>query len=205
MKLIMRKMAVAAVLAAASVAAQAVPLAATTMHADTGTFDVGGYTSAPNPWSFAGADIELIGAINTEFGSSFTWFNCCGSILSGDATGTYAPYGSVGVPGGNPISAVVDAETATITVDLSSWIFYWNGSYVNLGTPSATGTWDPASGAYNIGWSATWVGGPFDGQMANWSLQGVALVPEASTYALMLAGLGLVGGAVRRARPDRII
>jgi hypothetical protein len=41
----------------------------------------------------------------------------------------------------------------------------------------------------------------FDGNFADWHLEGVgtiAAIPEASTYGMMLAGLGLVGFAVRR-------
>ncbi len=41
----------------------------------------------------------------------------------------------------------------------------------------------------------------FDGFVADWHIEGigtVAAVPEASTYGMMLAGLGLVGFAARR-------
>lgn len=45
-------------------------------------------------------------------------------------------------------------------------------------------------------------GSSFDGYQSNWRLEGVmaAAVPEASTYGMMLAGLGLVGGMVARRR-----
>lgn len=40
----------------------------------------------------------------------------------------------------------------------------------------------------------------FAGQRADWHMEGVMAVPEASTYGMMLAGLGLVGGMVARRR-----
>lgn len=196
MKFTMTKIAAATVLAMASTGALAVPTAALYMDAATGSFNLGGTPGTPGSWAFSGAGQDLIGDINVAYGSSFTFFNAPVSVFSGD--GTYAPYGGTPVTGGNPIAAMVDAETNTITVDLSSWTAYWNGTNFNQGTSVASGTWDSMTGAYDISWSSTVVGGPFDGQTGNWSLQGVAAVPEASTYGMMLAGLGLVGFAVRR-------
>lgn len=202
MKLTMTKIAAATALAMASTAAMAVPVAATSMHALTGSFDLGGSPGTPGTWNFSGAATELIGAQNTAFGSSFTFFGNPVNTFVGD--GTFAPYGGTPVSGGNPISASVDAAAGTITVDLSSFTAYWNGTNFNQGTPSATGTYNAGNGTFDIAWSSTVVGGPFDGQTGHWSLQGnvtagsVAAVPEASTYGMMLAGLGLVGFAVRR-------
>lgn len=197
MKFTMTKIAAAAALAMASTAAMAVPVAATSMHALTGSFNLGGSPGTPGSWSFSGAATELIGAQNTTFGSSFTFFGNPVNVFVGD--GTYAPYGGTAVVGGNPISAMVDATAGTITVDLSSWTAYWNGTNFNQGSAAATGTYNAGTGTFNIAWSSTVVGGPFNGQTGNWSLQGnVAAVPEASTYGMMLAGLGLVGFAVRR-------
>ncbi|MHB1351797.1 MAG: PEP-CTERM sorting domain-containing protein [Thiobacillus sp.] len=199
MKFAMTKIAAAAVLAMASSAAMAVPVAAVSMDAQTGAFDLGGSPGTPGSWSFSGAGQNLIDDINVAYGSSFTFFGNPVNVFSGD--GTYAPYGGTAVQGGNPISAMLDADTGTITVDLSSWTAYWNGTNFNQGSATATGTWDSATGAFDVAWSSTVVGGPFNGQTGNWSLQGVAAVaavPEASTYGMMLAGLGLVGVAVRR-------
>lgn len=196
MKFAMTKIAAAAVLAMASSAAMAVPVAAVSMDAQTGSFNLGGAPGTPGSWSFSGAGENLIGDINVAYGSSFTFFNMPVSVFSGD--GTYAPYGGAAVQGGAPISAMLDADAGTITVDLSSWTAYWNGTNFNQGSPTATGTWDSVTGAFDIAWTSTVVGGPFNGQTGAWSLQGVAAVPEASTYGMMLAGLGLVGFAVRR-------
>ena len=199
MKFTMTKIAAATVLAMASTAAMAVPVAATSMHALTGSFNLGGSPGTPGSWAFSGAATELIGAQNTALGSSFTFFGGPVNVFLGD--GTYAPYGGAAVQGGNPVSAMVDATAGTITVDLSSWTAFWNGTNFNQGTPTATGTYDANAGTFSIGWASTVVGGPFDGQTGNWTLQGnVAAVPEASTYGMMLAGLGLVGGMVARRR-----
>ena len=196
MKFAMTKIAAAAVLAMASTGALAVPVAAVYMDAATGSFNLGGSPGTPGSWAFSGAGQDLIGDINVAYGSSFTFFGGPVYAFSGD--GTYAPYTGAAAPGGNPISAMVDASAGTITVDLSSWTAHWNGTNFNQGSSAASGTWDAMTGAYNIAWSSTVVGGPFNGQTGNWSLQGVAAVPEASTYGMMLAGLGLVGFAVRR-------
>jgi hypothetical protein len=196
MKFTMTKIAAATVLAMASSAALAVPVAAVSMDAATGSFNLGGTPGTPGSWAFSGAGQNLIGDINVAYGSSFTFFGGPVNVFSGD--GTYAPYGGAAVTGGAPISAMLDATAGTISVDLSSWTAYWNGTNFNQGSAAATGTWDSGTGAYNISWSSTVVGGPFNGQTGNWSLQGVAAVPEASTYGMMLAGLGLVGFAVRR-------
>jgi hypothetical protein len=192
----MTKIAAATVLALASASAMAVPVAATSLVANTGSFNLGGMAGTPGSWTFSAAGSELIGDINVAYGSSFTFFGQPVSVFSGD--GTYAPYGGTAVTGGAPISAMIDATAGTITVDLSSWTAFWNGTNFNQGTAAATGTYNAGTGAFSIGWASTVVGGPFNGQTGNWTLQGVAAVPEASTYGMMLAGLGLVGFAVRR-------
>lgn len=177
MNFTMTKIAAAAVLAMASASAMAVPVSAAYMDAATGSFDLAGTPGNPGSWSFSGAGQDLIGDINVAYGSSFSFFGNPVSVFSGD--GTYAPYGGTPVTGGNPISAMVDADAGTITVDLSSWTAFWNGTNFNQGTAAATGSWDAVTGAYDIAWSSTVVGGPFNGQTGNWSLQGVAAVPEA--------------------------
>jgi hypothetical protein len=50
-----------------------------------------------------------------------------------------------------------------------------------------------------MSWRSAWVGGPFNISGGTWNLSGtITAVPEASTYGMMLAGLGLVGFAARR-------
>lgn len=195
----MTKIAAAAVLAVASTGAMAVPVAIDTMFAANGSFDLGGTPGNPGSWAFSGAAMDLTAANNQAYGTSFNFFSQPVSVFSGD--GTYAPYGAAAVVGGPAIGGTVDAATNSITVDMSNWTAFWNGTNFNQGAPSVIGTWNSGTGAFNIAWSSTVVGGPFNGQTGNWSLQGMAAaapVPEASTYGMMLAGLGLVGFAVRR-------
>ena len=201
MNFTMTKIAAAAVLAIAATGAQAATLNVTSLFADTGSFNLGGSPGIPGSWAFSGAGTELIGAINQDFGTSFTFFNV--PVYTYVSDGAYvSAAGGAPVQGGNPISATVDDVAGTITVDLSAWTAHWNGTNFNQGTSAATGTWDSVTGAYNIAWTSTVVGGPFNTQVGAWSLQGnaVAAVPEASTYGMMLAGLGLVGGMVARRR-----
>ncbi len=112
------------------------------------------------------------------------------------------PFGGVAVGGGNYVTGTTTANS--ITMDLSSWTQNWGtngGTNFNTGVSSATGTYDSTTGAFSISWNKTIVGGSFDSQTAYWTFNGTAAaapVPEASTYGMMLAGLGLVGFAVRR-------
>lgn len=98
-----------------------------------------------------------------------------------------------------------------ITADFSGFFTEWNGNrFWQGGQATGTGDWiiqptpEGGSGIYNftLHWSLLNADGPFQGFTSDWVLTGtaVAVVPEPETYALMLAGLGLVGGAVRRRR-----
>ena len=127
---------------------------------------------------------------------------------AGSAAGTLA--------GGPAVSASVTSFTngSTITVDLRSFFANYNGTDFNQGSgKDALGNLDGSfalgtlSGCvagtcnYSVGWDSFIVGGPFGGNTGSWVLSGVAVaVPEASTYGMMLAGLGLVGGMVARRR-----
>jgi hypothetical protein len=64
-----------------------------------------------------------------------------------------------------------------------------------------TGSYDSTTGAFSLSWASYITTAPFANQTGYWILEGtVAAVPEASTYGMMLAGLGLVGGMVARRR-----
>lgn len=76
-------------------------------------------------------------------------------------------------------SGTVDTVNSTITLNIPSWIAFWNGNSFAQGptTPGgtridATGTYNPSTQAYSISWDALVVGGAFDGQTGHWSIQG---------------------------------
>lgn len=124
-----------------------------------------------------------------------------------------SPAGTIGPF--SPVTFNVTSMTngAAITADTSAWFANYNGTDFNQGSGRnlvdgspdgsfATGTLSACSGnscTYSLNWSSYIVGGSFDGNTGVWNLSGtIAAVPEASTYGMMLAGLGLVGFAVRR-------
>ena len=129
-----------------------------------------------------------------------------------------SPVGSPGNVGPfAPVSFNIGGATMvngqTFTADMSAWFANYNGTDFNQGSGRslttgvadgsfATGTLSGCAGlscSYSLAWSSLIVGGSFDGNTGKWNLTGtVAAVPEASTYGMMLAGLGLVGFAVRR-------
>lgn len=147
------------------------------------------------------------GAFATGFiygGSAPNFFaNSCGANQSGCTTSLGASY-----TGG------------TLTLDLANFGGYYNSFATqftlfpdNVSQPlivsaSALGAGGLAANQfyYTADWTHTITGSEpggafFNGQIADWHLEGVgtvAAVPEASTYGMMLAGLGMVGFAVRR-------
>lgn len=103
-----------------------------------------------------------------------------------------------------------------ITADFSGFFTEWNGNHIlQGGTATGTGSWiviptvEGGQGVFDftLSWSAYNAQGPFEGLTGNWTLTGTAVtaVPEAETYALMLAGLGLVGFAARRRRSTQAV
>jgi len=102
-----------------------------------------------------------------------------------------------------------DITGPTLTFSALDFGGLFNGVQFDLAPNGGTGTVvveslsDLGGGEYGVTvrYKSTVVGGSFSGFEANWRLEGVmstAPVPEASTYGMMLAGLGLVGFAVRR-------
>lgn len=99
-----------------------------------------------------------------------------------------------------------DGTSSTATVDMSNWRWNFNGGTQNLGAGAPAllnnqdGIW--GNGNDTLDYSVA-MSGDYAGVTYGLHLVGSANlmpVPEASTYGMMLAGLGLVGFAVRRRR-----
>ena len=108
-----------------------------------------------------------------------------------------------------------DITGGALTLDLSSWTAYWNGTSFNQGSSSdlaagsicvgaacstaVTTTYDAGAGTFTASWNAVVVGGAFNGQLAAWDITGnVSAIPVPA--AVWLFGSGLVGlaGVARR-------
>jgi hypothetical protein len=128
-----------------------------------------------------------------------------------------APWLFFGYPGYDWASTAITGGTSGL--DMSGWTATWNGTVIGLGA----GAWQvnasngmPTSGytngtgifnwsgvygdSYTLDYTATVQSGGFAGIKYALHLEGVTAVPEASTYGMMLAGLGLVGVAAARRR-----
>jgi hypothetical protein len=102
----------------------------------------------------------------------------------------------------NPAAPTGTTSGATINMDMGSWTAFWNGNEFNQGNHNVSGTYDSGTGAYTLEWGSLISGGPFDGNIGYWRLNGVATVssvPVPAAAWLMGSGLlGLVGVARRR-------
>ena len=209
MKFAMTKIAAASVLAFAASSAYAIDEAPDGGIGTVVDFNVtGGHFGLGDPakpisFGALGWDLVDAGGATGNLGNAFTFFNQPVAIFTNTpAAGDGNPNGGAEVGGGAFPAGTTTAST--ITMDLSSWTNFWNGTNFNTGASNVVGTYDSVTGAFSMAWNATIVGGPFNDQIAYWDIQGVAAaaapVPEASTYAMMLAGLGLVGAMVSRRR-----
>ncbi len=90
-------------------------------------------------------------------------------------------------------TGTVDDVAGTITMDLSSWFANHMGMNQNLGG-TATGSWDPATGAItDLTWMATLTQGMQQGATVEWTLQGNVL----STNPVPIPGaIWLMGSAI---------
>jgi hypothetical protein len=139
-----------------------------------------------------GPDASSIGSFNF----SSAWVN----------TYTAAAATQVIVPGGGPAPVFngVLADGNVSTIDMSSFFANWNGTDFNQGNSAVNNLTMSNCNAGTCDFSMSWTsliqgGPPFGGQTGSWVLTGtIAAVPEASTYGMMIAGLGLVGFVARR-------
>lgn len=90
-----------------------------------------------------------------------------------------------------PAPSVIATGTR-LTADLRAWSVTWNKQYFNQGSPKpngsrpgntvpATGTYDPATGAFTLVWSSQVQGGPFDKFTGQWHLAGTFVPARAAT------------------------
>jgi hypothetical protein len=163
-----------------------------------GAFDFGGANFTPNSDDCAG-----------------------GTCVTGNPTGSVVG----GNLAANTNAAVTAANAAGFSIDMGDFAGFFDGVSANFRlnpngtTPllgnailrtSAVGAAGVDKFYYSLDWTSTIQSGTgdvstgndsFDGFTADWHIEGIATtapVPEASTYGMMLAGLGLVGFAVRR-------
>lgn len=113
--------------------------------------------------------------------------------------------------GGDGVLSVGDI----VTLNLGGWYMNWGASNSLQGTDtstnqgrtsaSATGSitsvLNPREAGFTVSWLSFIDSGPFSGSSFAWEISGVlGPVPEPETWAMLLAGLGLVSGAAYRRR-----
>ena len=223
MKFTMTKIAAAAVLATTAMSAQAVDVATWNLvdynndglmsdfkfsgppTGNSGNMFGAAVTSAPTPATGPCADgmCDPIAMNTGAIGKNVftTGFNFGG-------TGIFMPniYGNI----------AADFTAGVLTFSALDFGGEFNGQQFNLAPDGGVGNVtvetlsDLGDGNYGVvvRYVSTIQGGTFDGFQANWRLEGtfgpltpsavVPSIPEPETYAMLLAGLGLVGVAARR-------
>lgn len=184
------------------------------------TIEPGNYAGGTYSGSFFVVDFNGDGGVTTDEQSLLSQ-GTQGIVIGRANTGAgeiTEPWPFLGVTGYDWTSTPITGGTDG--VNLSGWTVNFNGH----DNPVGTGAWQvtnassgmPTSGyrdgiaifnwsgvygdSYTLDYTATAQSGPFQGIPWALHLQGTVLVPEASAYAMMLAGLGLVGLATRRRR-----
>lgn len=211
----LKKTLLAVALAGASVSAYAIP---TVMNVTGGSFAMGFFTpSGPIPITLFGSGAADITDLYRPAGwntstpqangvaapgsiASFTFGTSVGNQVN---TFTAAASGQVGVAGGGPFPVFTGSlVNGTSNFNMSSFFADWNGTEFSQGNTAAALTLSGCASSscnYSMAWQSAIVGGAFNGQTGTWVLSGtIAAVPEASTYGMMAAGLGLVAFATRR-------
>ncbi len=165
------------------------------------------WANTQNPTANLVGGFVNLGQISTnEFNGQY--------VFAFTSDGTTAPYGGtptgISAPVPNFTVTATGTTTGTISGNLSAWSIYYGGYNANQGPTDAagnpvpvTGTWDPATGAYNLSWTSFTALSNGDTVTSAWTMSGVATpVPEASDAAMMFVGFTLVGAmaSVRRRR-----
>lgn len=169
------------------------------LNITSGTFHLNDPQNSFGTVAFGAIGFDLVDAYGSQ-GALFDFLGIPWNVFTGD--GFMMPFGPSGIgpaPGGAVPSGT--ATATTIAFDASAFSASWNGNDFNQGSSAVTGNYDSTTGVFSATWSLMNSNNAFAGMTSTWTVNGVAAaVPEASTYAMMLAGLGLVGGMTVRRR-----
>lgn len=143
-------------------------------------------------------DDLAVGAANVTNGAAFD------AALVGQTGTGYKLFDFFGAPVGVSTTAASNSSITggVLTLDISTWTVGYTGNVIPQGPTAPTSefaitAFDSATGAFTAHWFAP-VPVAFPGFTGEWTVNGVAAVPEPETYAMLLAGLGLVGAMARR-------
>lgn len=229
MKFALTRVAAAIGMVVATGSAQAVLTSANTLSIQVDAVTIPVTTSAPAYVSSDGPMLDsffTIGGLKTKqtVDTQYSYlYNGANLTLDGTIQSNIATLSFYSAPGGFETLgtgiSILSASGDTATVNMSGWVADWNGvPNIPVGTLAwsagyasgvgnitcAAGSGCATGSAYTLKYTATVPPGDpssLGGTQFYLELHGtVGAVPEASTYGMMLAGLGLVGAMVRRGK-----